>query len=41
MANQVGAFLVGNGLVTNPFYVNGAMSITPLEQMVLDLVRDA
>jgi hypothetical protein len=30
VSNQVGAFLVGNGLVTNPFYVNGTLSVTEL-----------
>ena len=40
VANQVGAFLTGNGLVTNPFYVNGALTVTTLGNLVLELVRD-
>jgi hypothetical protein len=41
VSNQVAAFLVGNGLVTDPFYVNGVLSVTELGRMVLDLVRRA
>jgi hypothetical protein len=38
VSNQVGAFLVGNGLVTNPFYANGVLSVTTLGRMVLELI---
>jgi hypothetical protein len=41
VSDQVAAFLVGNGLVTDPFYVNGVLSVTDLGRMVLDLVREA
>jgi len=41
VASQVGAFLVGNGLVTNPFYVNGILAVTDLGRTVLELVRGA
>lgn len=41
VASQVGSFLVGNGLVTNPFYVNGVLAVTDLGRTVLELVRSA
>jgi hypothetical protein len=41
VSNQVSAFLVSNGLVTDPFYVNGVLSITDLGRAMLELVRDA
>jgi hypothetical protein len=41
VSNQVSAFLIGNGLVTDPFYVNGVLSITDLGRTMLALVRDA
>jgi len=40
VANQVGAFLFRNGLVTDPFYVNGILSVTPLGRQVLALVTE-
>jgi hypothetical protein len=41
VSNQVSAFLIGNGLVTDPFYVNGVLFTTDLGRTVLALVRDA
>jgi hypothetical protein len=41
VASQVSAFLVGNGLVTDPFYVNGVLAITDLGRLVLHMVQDA
>ena len=38
VSNEVGAFLVGHGLITNPFYANGVLSTTALGRMVLSLV---
>lgn len=40
VAHHVGAFLIRSGLVTDPFYVNGVLSITALGQLVLDLISD-
>ncbi len=41
VAHQVAAFLLRNGLVTDPFYVNGVLSITDLGTLVLQLIGDA
>ena len=41
VAHQVAAFLLRNGLVTDPFYVNGVLSITELGTLVLQLIDNA
>ena len=38
VGNQVGAVLIRNGLVTDPFYVNGVLRITELGLLVLGLI---
>jgi len=37
---EVGAFLIRNGLVTNPFYANGVLRITDLGEFILNLTRE-
>lgn len=41
VAHQVAAFLLRNGLVTDPFYVNGVLSVTDLGRLVLQLISEA